>query len=220
MSAFLALLRRDLRLAWRDGGDAGLVLAFYVLAVVLFPFGVGPEPGVLARIAAGVVWVTALFAAMLSLERMYAADHAEGTLEQLALSPLPLAAVAAAKALSHWLTTGLPLALLAPFLALLLRLDDAALPALVASMLLGTPSLSLLGGVGAALALGARRAGVLVPLLVLPLCIPVLIFAVAAVEAAATGQAARPHLLLLAACLAAALPLCPLAAAAGLRQAL
>jgi len=220
MSAFRLLVARDLRLALRQSGDAGTVVAFFVLTVILFPFGVGPEPELLRRIASGIVWVTALLAALLSLERLFLADYEDGSLEALALMPLPLEAQVVAKCLAHWLVTGLPLTIMAPLLALFLHLDAAAYPALVFGMALGTPTLSLIGAIGAALTLGARRGGVLLSLLVLPLYIPVLIFGVAATEAAATGLAARPHLLLLGALLALALPLAPFAAAAGLRQAL
>jgi heme exporter protein B len=220
MSPVLRLVARDLRLAQRQGGDAATVLAFFVLTVILFPFGVGPEPELLRRIAPGILWVTALLAALLSLDRLFQADYEDGSLEALCLMPLPLEAQVAAKCLAHWLVTGLPLTLMAPVLALLLRLEPAAYPALVLGMALGTPTLSLIGAIGAALTLGARRGGVLLSLLVLPLYIPVLIFGVSACEAAASGFAARPHLLLLAALLALALPLAPFAAAAGLRQAL
>jgi heme exporter protein B len=219
VSAFLLLVRRDLRLALRQGGDAAMVLAFFVLAVMLFPLGVGPEPAVLTRIAAGIVWVTALLAALLSLDRLFAADYEDGSLEALALMPLPLEFQVLAKALAHWLTTGLPLSVVAPLLALLLHLDRAGYPALLAGMALGTPTLSLIGAIGAALTLGARRGGVLLSLLVLPLFIPVLIFGVGAVEAAIIGMPARPHLLLLLALLLTAIPLAPIAAAAALRQA-
>lgn len=220
MSAFLALVRRDLRLALRQGSDAVLVIAFFVLAVVLFPFGVGPEPQLLARISAGIVWVTALLSALLSLDRLFQHDYEDGSLEVLALSPLPLEATVLAKCLAHWLTTGLPLAAMAPALAALLQLEGPGYIPLVVSMALGSPSLSLVGAVGAALSLGARRAGVLLSLLVLPLYIPVLIFGVASVDQAVAGNAIAPHLLILAALLAAALPLAPWAAAAALRPAL
>jgi len=220
MTAFRLLVQRDLRLALRQGGDAAMVVGFFVLTVILFPFGVGPEPELLARIAAGILWVTALLAALLSLERLFQADWEDGSLEALALMPLALEAQVLAKCLAHWLVTGLPLAAAAPLLALLLQLDPAGYPVLVASLLLGTPTLSLIGAVGASLGLGARRGGVLLSLLVLPLYIPVLIFGVAAVEAAVGGFGVRPHLLLLGALLAGALPLAPLAAAAALRQAL
>ena len=220
MSPFRLLVQRDLRLALRQGGDAALVVGFFVLTTILFPFGVGPEPALLARIAAGILWVTALLAALLSLERLFQADWEDGSLEALALMPLPLEAQVLAKCLAHWLVTGLPLTLTAPLLALLLQLDAAGYPALLAGLLLGTPTLSLIGAVGAALSLGARRGGVLLSLLVLPLYIPVLIFGVGAIEASIGGFGARPHLLLLGALLAGALPLAPLAAAAALRQAL
>jgi len=219
VSGFFRLVRRDLRLALRQGGDAATVLAFFFLAVILFPFGVGPEPEVLTRIAAGIVWVTALLAALLSLERLFLADYEDGSLEALALMPLPLEFQVLAKALAHWLTTGLPLVVVAPLLALLLHLDGAGYGALVLGMALGTPTLSLVGAIGAALTLGARRGGVLLSLLVLPLYIPVLIFGVGAVEAAVTGLEMRPHLMLLVALLLAAIPLAPVAAAAALRQA-
>src|SRR5579864_64991 len=197
-----------------------MVVAFFVLTVILFPFGVGPEAALLSRIAAGIVWVTALLAALLSLERIFQADYEDGSLEALALMPLPLEAQVLAKCLAHWLVTGLPLTLVSPLLALLLHLDSAGYPVLVLGLLLGTASLSLIGAVGAALSLGARRGGVLLSLLVLPLYIPVLIFGVAAVEAAIGGYGARPHLLLLGALFAGALVLTPIAAAAALRQAL
>ncbi|HZT51933.1 MAG TPA: heme exporter protein CcmB [Stellaceae bacterium] len=220
MSGFAALLTRDLRLAFRQGGDVANVVAFFALAVMLFPFGVGPDPDLLARNAAGVLWVTALLAALLSLERLFEADYHDGSLETLALMPVPLEIQVLAKCAAHWLTTGLPLTVIAPLLALVLHIDAAGYPALIAALLLGTPVLSLIGAVGAALTLGARRAGVLLSLLVLPLYIPVLIFGVAASEAAALGLESRPHLLLLAALLAGSLALAPWAAAAALRQAL
>ncbi len=220
MRSFRLLVFRDLRLAFRQGGDAAMVVGFFVLTVILFPFGVGPEPELLARIAAGILWVTALLAALLSLERLFQADWEDGSLEALALMPLALEVQVLAKCLAHWLVTGLPLAIVAPLLALLLQLDSAGYPVLVAGLLLGTPTLSLIGAVGASLSLGARRGGVLLSLLVLPLYIPVLIFGVAGIEAAIAGLGARPHLLLLGALLAAALPLAPVAAAAALRQAL
>jgi heme exporter protein B len=220
VSAFLTLVARDLRLALRQGGDAAMVIAFFVLSVVLFPFAVGPEPELLQRIAAGIVWVTALLAALLSLERLFQADYEDGSLEALALLPLPLEAQVLAKCLAHWLVTGLPLIIVAPLLALLLQLDPAGYPALIAGMVLGTPILSLIGAIGAALSLGARRGGVLLSLLVLPLYIPVLIFGVAAIEAEIQGFGPRPDLLLLAALLVLAVGLVPFAAAAALRLAL
>lgn len=219
MKAFGALVARDLRLALRQGADAAMAVLFFVLAVALFPFGVGPEANVLARIAPGVLWVMALLAALLSLDRMFLQDHEDGSLELIVLSPVPLALVVLAKALAHWLLAGLPLVVAAPLLAVLLQLPAEGFATLIGAMLLGTPILSLVGAVGAALTLGARRGGVLIALLVLPLYVPALIFGAAAVEASLSGASARPHLLLLGALLAAALPLCPLAGAAALRQA-
>jgi heme exporter protein B len=219
MRPFLHLVRRDLRLALRQGGDAAMVVAFFVLAVVLFPFGVGPEPQLLARIGSGVLWVMALLASLLSLDRLFQGDYEDGSLEALALSPLPLEAVVLAKCLAHWLVSGLPLVVVAPLLALLLAMDPAGYPTLLIAMLLGTPALSLVGAVGAALSLGARRGGVLLSLLVLPLYVPVLIFGAAAVEAGVSGLPAHAHLMILGALALAAVPLAPLAAAAALRQA-
>ena len=219
MSPWLVLAGRDLRLALRQRADAGMVVLFFVLTAGIFPFGVGPEPNLLARIGPGVIWVTALLAMLLSLERLFLADYEDGSLELLVLGPLPLEVAVLAKAAAHWLTTGLPLIVAAPVISVLYNLDFAALPVLLLAMLIGTPVLSLIGAVGAALTLGARRGGVLIPLLVLPLTVPVLIFGVAAVDSALAGFPVRSHLLILGALLLAALPLAPLAAAAALRQA-
>ena len=174
----------------------------------------------LRRIGAGVGWVAALLAAVLSLDRLFAVDHADGTLDLLALSAMPLEGVVIAKCAAHWVTTGLPLTVISPFLAELVDMDTAAIPVLALSLLIGTPALSLLGAIAAALTLGARRPGVLSSLVVLPLYLPVLIFGAGAVEAGIAGGGARPHLLLLGALTLAALPLAPLATAAALRQAL
>ncbi len=220
MTGFLHIVRRELRLALKQGADATMAVMFFVLAVVLFPLGVGPEPNMLAAISAGVLWVTALLAAVLSLERLFLTDYEDGSLDLLALAPLPLEVVVLAKCLAHWLVTGLPFMLASPILGLLLNLPAEGYPVLILAMALGTPSLSLVGAIGAALSLGARRGGVLVSLLVLPPYVPVLIFGVSAVDAAAQGGSARPSLLILAALLVLALPLCPWAAAAALRQAL
>lgn len=220
MAAFAGLFRRDLRLALRQGGDTGLVLGFFVLAVVLFPLGVGPEPAILARIGPGIIWVAALLAALLSLDRLFQTDYEDGGLDLLALSSLPLELAVLAKTAAHWVSTGLPLVVASPFLAFAVDLDPAAIPILVLSLLIGTPALSLIGGVAAALSLGARRQGVLLSLLVLPLYVPPLIFGAGAVEASAVGLPARAHLLLLGALTLAALPLAPWASAAALRQAL
>ncbi|WP_235830180.1 heme exporter protein CcmB [Algihabitans albus] len=213
-----AVIARDLRLALRQRGDALTVVLFFVLTAALFPFGLGPEPNLLARIAPGIVWVTALLAVLLSLERLFLADYEDGNLELLAQAPLPLEIVVLAKVLAHWLTTGLPLLAATPLIGLLYGLPPEGYTVLMAAMALGTPSLSLIGAIGAAMALGARRGGVLVPLLVLPLYVPVLIFGVSAVDARLQGFAPEPHLLLLGAILAATLPLAAFAGAAALRQ--
>lgn len=220
MAGFFGLFRRDLRLALRQGGDTGLVIAFFVLAVVLFPFGVGPEPELLSRAAPGILWVAALLAALLSLDRLFLPDYEDGGLELIALSRLPLELAVLAKCAAHWVSTGLPLAIASPALALIVDLDPRAIATLAASLLIGTPALSLIGAVAAALSLGARRQGVLLSLLVLPLYVPPLIFGAGAVEASALGTGPRADLLLLGALSLAALPLGIWAAAAALRQAL
>jgi heme exporter protein B len=220
MAGFTALVRHELRLALRQAGDTGLVLGFFVLAVVLFPFGVGPEPAVLERVGGGIIWVAALLAALLSLDRLFQPDYEDGGLEILALSRLPLELVALAKTAAHWVATGLPLALASPLLAFAVDLRPQTLPALFLGLLIGTPALSLIGGVAAALILGARRHGVLLSLLVLPLYIPPLVFGAGAVAASAFGGGVRAHLAILAGLSLAALALCPWATAAALRQAL
>jgi heme exporter protein B len=216
---FAGLLARELRLSLRHGADTLGAVLFFLLAGALFPLAIGPAPEVLARLAPGVVWVCALLAALLPLDRLLGADLEDGSLDQLLLSGLPAPLIALGKAVAHWLTTGVPLLLAAAPLAVMLRMDPAGLWVLLAGLALGTMALSLLGTMGAAIVLGARRGGVLLPLLVLPLATPVLIFGAAAADAAGAGLSARPHLLLLAALLAAALPLCPLAAGAALRAA-
>jgi heme exporter protein B len=218
--AFMAILSRDLRLILRHGSEAATAVAFFLLATLLFPFGLGPEPDLLARIAAGILWVVALLASLIALDRLFAEDFQDGSLEQLALTSLPLPLVVLAKLGAHWLATGLPLVILAPILALMLRMDPAGLPALVGSLLLGTPCLSLVGAVGAALVLGARRGALLLPLLILPLYIPVLIFGTAAIDASLAGLSATPHLQLLGAILLVSLGVGPFAAAAAAKQAL
>lgn len=220
MSRFGRLVGRDLTLALRQGSDATIAVMFFVLVVVLFPFGLGPEPNLLARIAAGVIWVAALLASLLSLDRLFQTDFEDGSLELMALGGLPLELVVLAKATAHWLMTGVPLLVAAPVLAVLLGMNRDGFGTLELTLLLGTPSLSLIGSIGAALTLGARRGGVLISLLILPLFIPVLIFGAAAIDSALGGLSVRPHLLILGALLAAALPLTAMAAAAALRQAL
>ena len=217
MTAFWCIVRRDLRLAFRRGGDSVNVMIFFLLTVTLFPLGVGPEAAILTRIAPGVIWVAALLAAMLSLDRLFRGDFDDGSLDLMILGPLPLEMTVLAKCLAHWLTTGLPLAIVSPLLAVLLSMDGAGFATLIGTMLLGTPLLSLIGGIGAGLTVSLRGGGVLISLLVLPLYIPVLIFGVGAVDAAVYGLAAKPHLLVLGAMLVAALPLCPWASAAALR---
>jgi heme exporter protein B len=219
MNRFTALLAREMRLSLRHGSDTLAALLFFVLAASLFPLAIGPAPETLGRMAPGIVWVCALLAALLPLDRLFGAELEDGSLDQLLLCGLPPAAIALAKATGHWLVTGLPLLLAAAPVAMMLRMPDEAIPVLVAGLLPGTAVLSLLGTAGAAMVVGARRGGVLLPLLVLPLAAPVLIFGVGAADAASGGLSAKPHLLLLTALFAAALPLCPLAAGAALRGA-
>ena len=220
MIGLTLLIRRELGLALRGGTDAIMAVVFFVLAAVLFPFGVGADPAMLPRIGGGIIWVVALLAAMLSLERMFSADYEDGSLDLLYLSPVGLGTLALAKALSHWMTTGVLLLIAAPILALLYNLPVSALGALFLSMLLGTPILSLVGGIGAALTLGARRGGVLLALLILPLYIPVLIFGAGAIDGAVAGRPIAPQLMVLGGFLLAALALAPWATAAALRQAI
>lgn len=213
----LAMLRRELALALRQKGEVLTPLVFFVVVASLFPLGVGPESALLLRMAPGVLWVSALLAAMLSLQRMFATDYADGSLEQMALSSTPLGLLVAAKALAHFLLSGLPLVLVAPMLGLQFGLEAQALGILMLSLLLGTPALSFIGGIGAALTLGVRGAGVLLSLLILPLYIPVLIFGAGAVQADAAGLGAGGHLSLLAALLVLSVFFSPLATSAALR---
>ncbi len=217
MTLLQALLARELRLSLRHGADTLGAVLFFLLAGALFPLAIGPAPETLGRLAPGIVWVCALLAALLPLDRLFGSELEDGSLDQLLLSGLPPAVLAGGKALGHWLVTGVPLLLAAGPLAVMLRMRPEAVPALLLSLVPGTALLSLLGTTGAAIVLGARRGGVLLPLLVLPLATPVLIFGAAAGDAAATGLDPLPDLLLLCALLAAALPLCPLAAGAALR---
>jgi heme exporter protein B len=214
-----ALFLRDLRLVWRRPGDVAVVLAFFVVATVLFPLGIGPESNLLARIAAGVLWAAALFASLLSLDRLFAADYEDGALDLLLLAPWPLELAALAKCAAHWVVTGLPLALLAPLIGVAFGLDDASLVVLALTLLVGTPALSLIGGLAAALTLGARRSGALLALLALPLCVPTLIFGASAIEATATGEGFMVHLAILGALALVSLATLPWAIAAALRQA-
>lgn len=220
MNGALAVLRRDLVLAGRSPGDTLLALIFFVLALSLFPLGVGPGPQLLERIGVGLIWVLALFAVVLTLDRLYASDARDGSLEQYALSPTPMAAIALAKALAHWLTTGLVLVVASPLLVLLLNLPASAYIAVPLALLLATPTMSLIGGIGAALMLGSRRGSILMTLLVLPLYIPVLILGVSAVEAWMSGIGGTVAWLLLGALLLGSLAVAPLFTALGLKLAL
>ncbi len=220
MSGFAAILARDVRLAFRQGGAAALTVAFFLLTVTLFPLGVGPDLVTLSRISAGVLLVAALFSSMLSLDRLFQADFEDGSLELIALSPHSLYLSALAKCTAHWLTTGLPLVVVSPVLAVLLNMEPRAIPVLLLAMLLATPILSLIGGIGAGLTVGVRRGGVLLPILVLPLFIPALIFAVGAIEASAVGLSPRAHLLFLGAMLSGAAVLGPWASAVAVRMAM
>jgi heme exporter protein B len=217
LAAMGCIVRRDLQIALRRRADTGAALVFFVIVASLFPLGVGPQFELLRQMGAGVVWVAALLASMLSMGRLFADDHADGTLEQMLLSPTPLALLVLAKTAAHWLASGLLLVLASPLLALQFDLGTAPAAVLFATLLLGTPLLSLLGAIGAALTVGLRGAGVLLSLLVLPLCTPVLIFGAGAVEASMAGLSAAPHFSLLGAMLIPALFLAPLAAALALR---
>ena len=216
-SGFAAMVGRDLRLAWRESGDSAAVIVFFVIVATLISFGIGPEMDTLARIAPGIVWTAALLAALLSLDRLFIADFEDGSLDGLIIANTPLELIALAKCCAHWLTTGLPLVAATPLIALFFGLPALGTTVLILGLIIGTPVLSLVGSVGAAVTLGARRSGILTALLVLPLEIPPLIFGPAAVEAVMDGRSPLSPLLLLAALLAAALPLAPLAVAASLR---
>lgn len=216
-NVFAVVLRRDLTLAYRRRADVLTTLFFFVIVVSLFPFGVGPETNQLRQMAPGILWVAALLASMLSLGRMFSFDYLDGTLEQMLLGAAPLGLVVVAKVIAHWLVSGVPLVLCAPVLGLMFDLPADQQWVLTVSLLIGTPVLSLIGAIGAALTLGLRGGGVLVSLLVLPLYVPVLIFGAGAVGAQAAAIGAQSHLLLLGAFLVVASLFAPWAAAAGLR---
>lgn len=216
----IALLRRDLALAVRAGGGFGLGLAFFLIVTVLVPFGVGPESELLGRIAPGILWIGALLACLLSLDRLLALDWEDGTLDLLATSPLPLEAALSIKALAHWITTGLPLVLVAPFLGVLLNLPLPGYFWVVVSLLLGTPALSVIGTFGAALTVGIKRGGLLMSLLVLPLYVPTLIFGAEVARRGANGMAVETPVLLLAGITLGVIALMPFASAAALRMTL
>jgi heme exporter protein B len=217
VTSFWALVRRDLRLAVREGGAIGTALGFFLVVVSLMPLGLGPDLNLLARIAAGILWIALLLAALLSLNRIFEADYEDGTLDVLATGRLPLELVAAAKSLAHWITTGIPLALLAPVLGVLLNLDIRSYPILVATTLAGTPAVSFLGAIGAALTVKARRGGLLLALVVLPLYVPTLIFGISAVSAVMGPAGTGAAFLILTAISLAAIVVGPIAAAAALR---
>jgi len=217
VNGFIALIGRELRLSVRLRADTIMVAGFFAVTVILFPFGIGPEPGVLSRIGAGVLWVTALLAALLSLDHLFSDDEQDGSLDLLLTSPVSPTVMAAAKILAHWLTTGLPLIILAPLLGVTLQMPSTSTIPMMTALALGTPTLSLIGAVGAALTLGARRRGVLMPLVVLPLYIPVLIFGVGAIDAAVMGFEATGLYAVLAGFLLISAALCPWAAAVAVR---
>lgn len=216
-TVFVAVVRREIALGFRQKGEVFTPLVFFAIVASLFPLGVGPEANLLLRMAPGVLWVGALLAAMLSLPRMFAVDYADGTLEQLVLAPTPLPLIAMGKVVAHFLLTGVPLVIISPLLGMQFGLDARAQGILMLSLLLGTPTLSLIGGVGSALTLGVRGAGVLLSLLVLPLYIPVLIFGAGAVEADAAGLGIAAHLSLMGAFMLASVVVAPFAIAAALR---
>ncbi len=218
MSAFLSLIARDLQLARRQGGAVSTALGFYLIIVAALPLGLGPDLNLLSRIAPGVLWVALLLSSLLSADRMFHDDHEDGSLEVIALGPLPLELVALAKAIAHWLSAGIPLLLLSPLLALMLNMDSRAYGPLMLTLLVGTPAVSLLAGIGAALTLGLRKGGLLLPLIILPLYVPILIFGVSAIDAVVTGPGSftAPFSILCALTLA-TMALAPLGTAAALR---
>ncbi|GAD88350.1 MULTISPECIES: heme exporter protein CcmB [Vibrio] len=212
-----AIIRRELLIAFRRRADIFNPLWFFIIVITLFPLGIGPEPNLLARIAPGVVWVAALLAALLSLERLFRDDYQDGALEQLMLMPLPLPLVVISKVIAHWILTGLPLILISPLLAILLSLSWDSWTAVVITLLLGTPTLSFLGAIGVALTVGLQKGGVLLSLLILPLYIPVLIFATSAIDAAGMGGSYNGQLAIMASILAGSITLTPFATSAALR---
>lgn len=217
LAQFLAVVKRDLLLSFRRKSDLVNPLVFFLIVATLFPLGVSPEPDFLAQVAPGVVWVAALLATLLSLDAMFRTDYDDGTLEQMLLSPQPLMVTCLGKVLAHWMTTGLPLALLSPLLGVMLFLPTEAMGGLMLSLLIGTPTLSLIGAIGAGLTVGLKRGGVLISLLVLPLYIPVLIFGSGAVQAAVAGLPLGGYFALSGAMLALGIALAPLAISAAVR---
>ena len=219
MRVWWILVQRDLLMAWRRSSDIFSVVMFFILAVVLFPLGVGPELDTLRKIAPGIIWVAALLAAMLSLDQLFQSDADDGSLDLLLLAPIPLETIVIAKCCAHWMVTGLPLILVAPILGILLNLPLSGLAVMIITLVISTPTISLLGSVGAALTIGARRGGVLVALLILPLLTPILIMSANAVDLALVGLNYTPLIALLGALFLICLVICPFVAAAALRLA-
>ena len=218
MKKFLALVQRDLILVYRSANDAWVVLFFFVIAVTLFPLGIGPDPSVLQQFSGGIIWICALLSAMLSLDGVFQSDFDDGSLDQMILTSYPLELLVLGKCLVHWLTTGFPILLISPVLATMLNMNLDSYSTLLITMLLGTPTISLMGGVGAALVLGSRLSGVLISLIILPLIIPILIFSVAAINASVEGMEISSAVKLLGAFLIISSVFCPWATAATLRH--
>jgi len=218
MNHLVALIRRDLALAYRLGGGAGTAIGFFLVVVTLLPLGLGPDSALLSRISAGAIWIALLLAVLLSVDRIFQADYEDGSLELMLLGPVPLELVVVCKTCAHWLTTGLPLAVAAPLFGFLLNIEPQAIGPLVLSTLIGSPALSFLGALGGAITLGIRRGGLLLSLLILPLYVPILIFGVSAASGTAGPNITTPSLLVLAALSLGTLVLCPLAAAAAIRS--
>ena len=218
MKKFLALVQRDLILVYRSANDAWVVLFFFVIAVTLFPLGIGPDPSVLQQFSGGIIWICALLSAMLSLDGVFQSDFDDGSLDQMILTSYPLELLVLGKCLVHWLTTGFPILLISPVLATMLNMNLDSYSTLLITMLLGTPTISLMGGVGAALVLGSRLSGVLISLIILPLIIPVLIFSIAAINASGEGMEISSAVKLLGALLIISSVFCPWATAATLRH--
>ncbi|MBT5186853.1 MAG: heme exporter protein CcmB [Kordiimonadaceae bacterium] len=217
---FFAIFKRDVHIGWSQGSTSSMVVAFFIIVVTLFPLGIGPEQNMLARIAVGVIWVAALLACLLSLDRIFQADFEDGSLDQYALSPLPLELIVLAKALAHWVTTSVPLIIITPLLGILMNMDDDAFMPLIYTMLIGTPALSLIGTIGSSLTVSLRRGGVLLSLLILPLYVPVLIFGVMSVDTLILDMGGNAPFLFLGAFTLFSLAITPWASAAAIRLAL
>lgn len=216
----LSIIGRDVRLSMRHGSATTMVMGFFVMVITMFPFAIGPEQNILQRVSVGVIWVAALLSCLLSLDRMFQSDYEDGSLDQFVLSPVPLELVVVAKCIAHWLTTSLPLIVIAPLLGIMMNLPEQGFSALIYTMLIGTPALSFIGGIGASLTVTLRRGGVLLSLLILPLYIPVLIFGVLAVKAAIGGYPVMEHVMLLSGFTLFSAAIAPWAAAAAIRSGL